>query len=83
MATGKQSEAIAGLAGTEHPQHPHITGALIVAGVGEYLIKGTVTAGAGQFAYPGMLADRIAARVLAQSVDRCPNLRQPAPRPRP
>jgi len=31
---GEQSEAVAGLTGAKHPQHPHVAGRLVTAGVG-------------------------------------------------
>jgi hypothetical protein len=79
------SEAVAGLARAEHPQHQYVAGGLVTAGVGENLIERSVTTVAGQLAHARMLANRIEARPLLQLVDRCsdrPAIDQRLRRPR-
>ena len=47
---GASSEVIAGLAGAEHAQHPHIAGRVVTAGVVGHSIQRPVPTVAGQLA---------------------------------
>lgn len=73
------SELAAILAGTEHPQHPHVAGGLVVARIGVDTVQHPIAAGTGQFTYTRMIADRPEARMLPEPLDVGADRRQRAP----
>ena len=83
LAVGVLSEAVAGLARSEHPEHPDLALRVVAAGIGTHLVHCPITAIAGQLPHARMPANRVAAGVLAQPIGRCADRRQPVPCPRP
>ncbi len=62
VRSDEASEAIAALAGAEHPQHQHVAPSFVAPGVGGHSIQRPVAARAGQFAHSRMPANRIETR---------------------
>ncbi len=67
------------LAGSVDPQHPHVAGGIVAAGVGSDVIERPPAAGAETLAHARMTAEREPARMVAEILDCGQDRIQPGP----